>query len=110
MNARAIRDHVAQVRQLPCLACVMEDARQPLPTEAHHLNAGGHAGQKRLAADVVVPLCGWHHRGALPGITAVHASVVYGPSLVLQPRQFKARYGNNDTLLKRTDELLEALA
>jgi hypothetical protein len=35
------------IRALPCIACTIESCVQPNPTEEHHLNFDGKAGQKR---------------------------------------------------------------
>jgi hypothetical protein len=100
------------VRALPCIACTIEGLPEQCgPTEEHHLNLDGHAGQKRLGDEYSIPLGRYHHRGEPPpGMTAVDAAIKYGPSLARQSRQFRAQYGVDSELLRRTNELLEALA
>ena len=96
------------VRALPCLACEKEGVEQPLPTEEHHLNLDGHAGQERLGDDYSVPLCKWHHRGDPPEkMTASKATFEYGPSLARSSKLFRAAYGYDDELLAATNERIE---
>lgn len=96
---------------LPCIACVLERCRQPNRTEEHHLNLGGCAGQKRRGDECSIPLCGWHHRAEAPdGITKSKATLLYGPSLANNSRQFRGSYGSDDSLLSRTDADIKAAA
>ncbi len=98
------------VKQLPCCACEIEDVHQPNPTEAHHLNLGGHAGQKRLGDKYQIPLCQWHHRSARPvGMTIDAMTGLYGPSLATDSRQFRFAYGTDDVLLAATNHKLAQL-
>ena len=88
------------VKQLECLPCEIEDVDQPFPTEAHHLNEGGHAGQKRRGDDYQIPCCGWHHRGLRkPRMSRDGMTAIYGPSLATDSRQFHFAYGTDDELL-----------
>lgn len=95
------------VRAMPCLACEKEHVQQPLPTEAHHLVdkgtralSGGHMA--------TIPLCSWHHRGEpLEYMQKREMHVIYGPSLELHKREFKACYGTERELLAETDERLK---
>lgn len=107
MTARSL-----MVRRLPCIACQLFGvAHQPFPTEAHHLNLGGHAGQKRRGDEFQIPLCAWHHRGKQPKY--VHSLVMpalYGPSLARQSKKFREAFGTDDALLARTNEMLERAA
>jgi hypothetical protein len=99
------------VRSLPCIACQLEQvATQCGPSEEHHLNAGGHAGQKRLGDSYSISLGPWHHRGVPPnGMTASEATFIYGPSLARSSKLFRTTYGSDLELLAKTNELLEAL-
>lgn len=102
--------HSLQVKRLPCLACEIEDVSQPSPTEAHHLNEGGHAGQKRRGDEYQIPLCQWHHRGVAPrGMTRDVMTHLYGPSLALDSKQFRFSYGRDDDLLATTQHKLARL-
>jgi hypothetical protein len=101
-----------RVRQLPCIACEIRGmAAQCGPTEAHHLNLGGHAGMKRRGDEFQIPLGPWHHRGApLAGLSQKQMATIYGPSLALQSKAFRAAFGSDDELLALTNERLGLIA
>lgn len=95
---------------MACCACLQGTLPQPFPTEAHHLvdkgyriHSGGHMA--------TIPLCKWHHRGELlyPH-TQREMHFLYGPSLALHKREFKALYGTERELLELTDQILEQAA
>jgi Recombination enhancement, RecA-dependent nuclease len=81
-----------------------------VPCDIHHLLSGG----KRVSHDHTVGLCPWHHRGILPeGRRADEFSEVHGPSLALNQKAFRRRYGDEfelheiqEALLDRYEELL----
>jgi hypothetical protein len=86
-----------------CLACRTALAEQAQRTEAHHLLSGG----RRRGHAFTVPLCGWHHRGEPPpGWNTKQAREAFGPSLRLESRAFHERYGSDDELLARVNELI----
>ncbi len=92
--------HSMLVKRLACIACEIEDVPQPSPTEAHHCNVGGLAGQKRRGDAYQLPLCAFHHRGEPPaGMNKSEATYEYGPSLALDSKQFRFAYGTDDQLL-----------
>lgn len=98
------------VKLLRCLPCEIEDVQQPFPTEAHHLNFDGKAGQKRRGDEFQIPCCSWHHRALVPYRMSRDAMThLYGPSLALDSRQFRASYGTDDHLLALTNHKLEQL-
>jgi hypothetical protein len=100
--------HSMLVKQLPCLACEQEGVAQPYPTEAHHQNLGGKAGQKRLGDAAQIPLCAWHHRGTPPaGMTRDDATYHYGPSLALSSKMYRFTYGSDEQQLLATQARLE---
>jgi hypothetical protein len=102
--------HSLLVKQLECIACEIEGVRQATPTEAHHCNVGGKAGQKRRGDAYQLPLCAHHHRGEPPpGMSKTQAVHKYGPSLALDSRQFRFAYGSDDQLLALTNTKLESL-
>jgi hypothetical protein len=102
--------HSLQVKRLCCIACEIEDVNQPNPTEAHHLNEGGHAGQKRRGDEFQIPLCQWHHRAVRPvGMNRDTMTHLYGPSLALDSKQFRFAYGDDDSLLALTQHKLAQL-
>jgi hypothetical protein len=101
--------HRARWSRFPGIGCVAcrKDERFNFNTQAHHLNVGGKAGQKRRGHDETIPLCPWHHQALPPqGKTQAWATEYMGPSLALSSKAFRARYGTDDELLSLTNELL----
>jgi hypothetical protein len=102
------------IHDVACCACRLEGVSQPNKTEAHHLVdrgnrilSGGH--------DATLPLCGWHHRGDVRGCqvlcnppTMANAEKVYGPSLAMNKKAFKAKYGSERELLEQFNATTEA--
>lgn len=74
--------------------------------ELHHLNGGGHHGQKRRGDDFTIPLCVWHHRGL--GIAKL-MTAVHGPSWAKGSKPFRAVYGTDDELLALVNSLIEPI-
>lgn len=105
----AEKERMGLISQMKCVACW----DQPMvcgKTEVHHLNKFGHAGQKRRGHAFTIPLGRWHHQGIpLPGYTKVTMQLIFGPSLKLQSRAFRERYGSDDELLAKVNERLESL-
>ena len=97
------------IKALPCIACELEECAQLQPTEAHHLNLGGKAGQKRRGDDYSIPLCAWHHRSVPPeGMRSGDAVFYMGPSLAGSSKRFRELYGTDDELLERTNARLRS--
>lgn len=101
------------LREIGCLCCLANLAKflavTGMAVEIHHLNAGGHAGQKRRGDEFTVPLCSWHHRGViLParGMTRLTMIQRFGPSLAGGSKPFRRIYGDDEFLLRRANELL----
>lgn len=107
MSARSLK-----VKSLPCIACKLYGVYyQPFPTQEHHLNFDGKAGQKRRGDEFSIPLCEWHHVGRTDNrFSQKAATALYGPSLKLQSRAFRTAFGSDDELLERTNTLLERAA
>jgi hypothetical protein len=100
-----------RVKELRCIACEIEDCEQLMPTEAHHQNLGGKAGQKRLGDEYTIPLCTWHHRGVAPeGVKPGDATYYMGPSLAHNSKLFRLTYGSDEHLLALTNIKLEQVA
>jgi hypothetical protein len=90
-----------------CIACRKTGNLFCGPVEAHHLNLGGRAGQKRRGHDYTIPLGQWHHRGlTLPGRTLTDMREVFGPSLARQSKAFREFFGSDDQLLAEVNQLL----
>lgn len=105
---RAESERIRRVKECGCLACRQEG----LPTdyaEAHHLNIGDKHGAPNLGHAFVVGLCPWHHRGVPPdGRTIKYSRQAYGPSLALEPRAFRERYGSGDALMLKQERVLKS--
>ena len=119
---KAEKSRMERLAAMPCMACVIElelcrKARklgEPIPlirhcglTEVHHLLSGN----KRRGHAFTVPLGSWHHRAALVGayahlVTRSEMAEFCGPSLAMNSKAFRARYGTDDQLLARTNELI----
>lgn len=80
--------------------CCLRYGKYTYP-EVHHLNTGGHAGQKRRGDEYTIGLCAWHHRG-VPG----HYDSYPGPSLAKQPGKFRITFGSDDQLLAEQNNLI----
>lgn len=103
-----------KLRELGCICCQknLDDVEQVWliptgqPVEIHHLNGGGHHGQKRRGDEFTIPLCVWHHRGL--GESAYSTST-YGPSWAKGSKPFRAVYGTDDELLALVNSLIEPI-
>jgi len=87
-----------RLQELGCIACRMR-GKYSLP-DIHHLNLGGHAGQRRRGWEFTIPLCPPHHRGVM------WREEDYGPSLAIEPRRFREVFGTDDELLEKVNLLL----
>lgn len=107
-----------------CLCCLINTQTgffKPtgLKTEQHHLNGGGHAGQKRRPDGDDIGLCGWHHRGsfnesAMPGgysgmVWADGKAAIHGPSWAQGSKKFHNDYPSDDVLLEFQNNLIAKL-
>ena len=98
------------LRAIGCVCCDMNGTHPQFmrcliaPVEIHHLNGGGHHGQKRRGDEFTVPLCGWHHRGV--GGPARNMALMYGPSWAKGSKPFRAVYGTDDELLALANRLI----
>jgi hypothetical protein len=97
--------HLAAVKRLPCLACVKygHHTIQCGVTEGHHTLSGG----RRRGHMFVIPLGRWHHQGIpLAGWKVEVMNKMFGPSLRLASKRFHAEFGNDESLLAETEQLL----
>ena len=97
---KADRDRLSRLHDLSCIACGR------FPTEAHHIVNNGY---RRLSGghQATIPLDRWCPRGEpWPGMTVSECQEKIGPSLALSKREFVKYYGNERSLLERTDKLL----
>lgn len=92
-------------QDIGCLCCAMEGYLD-VPVDVHHLvDRGDRAKSGGDAA--TLPICPWHHRGVPPsGFTEDTARGYAGPSLALQKKRWKERYGTEREVLELTNMLL----
>lgn len=103
MNPRDREHRFRRLKEMGCIACLLDRLKDVHP-EIHHLNGGGHAGQKRRGDEFTIPLCQWHHQGKpMPG------TPVDGPTLKYHSRAFRQRYGTDDALLSRVNSIIAAM-
>lgn len=109
MTPRAREHRFRRLIEIGCIACWL-DGLPNVPAEIHHQNLGGKAGQKRLGDRATIPLCTWHHRGApQAGITKSMMALQYGPSLACASREFRATYGDDETLLRLVNDMIRQM-
>lgn len=90
----------ADIVQIGCIACLRFGYHSG--PDVHHLNLGGHAGQKRMGDEYTIGLCPYHHRGILPPMIPV------GPSLAKEPRAFREFFGSDaELLMEQNARILE---
>ena len=105
-NRKTPRDkRFAALKSMPCVTCPGCG-----PTEIHHLNASGRAGQKRRGDEFTIPLGSWAHRGVpLTGKNSSDMEIIFGPSLARSSRKFRSTYGADDVLLAIVNKSLRFL-
>jgi hypothetical protein len=92
--------------EMGCIAC-WKDGCPNTAAEIHHLNLGGHAGQKRRGDEFTIPLCKWHHQAhRMNGFTSEWHYLHLGPSLAKHSREFREKYGLDDELLAKVNDLI----
>ena len=93
MTSQKDKSRLEAVALLPCAVCGAQ------PVEVHHIRTdaqGRHYGLgQRAPHDRTIPLCREHHRTGGFGV-AYHAG----------PREFVARYGSENDLLQKTNDIL----
>lgn len=101
-----IRDML--IREIGCIACRMDGTAYKIEAEKHHLlTTGLHGNGKRLGEDYTLGLCTWHHRGVpFWGHTEEECIEAYGPSYGGQAREFREKYGDDETLLAYQNKLI----
>ena len=106
MNPKAREHRFRRLKEIGCIASWL-DGLPGVPAEIHHLNMGGRAGNKRRGDEFTIPLSAWHHRGVpRDGYTVTQMRMLYGPSLALHSKAFRQRYGADDELLAKVDDLI----
>lgn len=91
-----------------CVPCWLEAKLQgrryvPEPGDVHHVeqaNAVGHHLSTYLA-------CPWHHRGVRKNdLPTGRMLEIFGPSMALHPKSYRARYGAESDLLEYQRSML----
>lgn len=112
MNPRAREHRFRRLKEMGCIACWKEGRVNVYP-EIHHLNLGGRAGQKRRGDEYTIPLCRWHHQGHvvfhIGMLTTDERAELWGPSLKLHSKAFRKRYGKDDELLAKVNDLIQQM-
>lgn len=109
MTPRAREHRFRRLKEIGCYPCWTQGLMNVYP-EIHHLNLGGKAGQKRRGDAFTIPLCTWHHQGQpLDGFTVSQTREIRGPSLKLESKAFRERFGSDDAQLAKTNELITKL-
>jgi hypothetical protein len=73
------------------------------PPDVHHETQGYRTGHNRTAF-----CCPYHHRGIVPAGESIQSMFdVMGPSLAIQPQQFRDRYGSDAYLIAVCDSEIE---
>ena len=98
---QAEADRMARVAALGCVACSAWG--HSTPAQVHHLLSGN----KRRGHLYTIPLCPWHHVGAIPtGSARRLMEGLLGPSLALQSKRFHERFGTDEELLAEVNRRL----
>lgn len=106
MNATDRTRRFTLIYATGCIACLLM-GRTYTPCQIHHLNIGGRAGQKRRGDEFTIGLCPYHHQGHMPpGIGIGQMIAIFGPSLARASKAFRRKFGNDDFLLKKQNELI----
>lgn len=109
MTPKARERRFSRLKEMGCIAC-WKQGHMNVPPEIHHLNLDGKAGQKRRGDEFTIPLCEWHHQGKPIGnATAIGMAILLGPSLKLESRKFRARYGSDNDLLYTVNGLIRQM-
>lgn len=97
-----------RLKEMGCICCWAIGVPNVWP-EIHHLNGGGHAGQKRRGDEFTIPLCSWHHQSQPhPHIRPSRMRELFGPSLK-SSRLFRQKFGTDDELLAKVNDLIQQM-
>lgn len=96
MTSRRDLSRFDKLQRLGCIACRILGVYSF--ADVHHILTGG----RRTGHQDTIPLCPWHHRGVLPP----HEDM--GPSLANGSKPFHARFGRQEELLAKVNDLIGA--
>jgi hypothetical protein len=90
------------LQRIGCLAC--RELGYVQPADMHHLLSGTH----RRGDKATIPLCPFHHRGVWNDRfhSLKFAKTLLGPSLALEPKAFRERFGDDAALLAKANALI----
>lgn len=109
MNPKAREHRFRRLKEMGCIVC-FADGSPGTAAEIHHLNLGGKAGQKRRGDEYTIPLCRWHHQGqAMNGFSLAWHHEHLGPSLKLHSREFRKKYGDDDSILATVNRIMHTM-
>lgn len=95
----------AAIKSMPCAACRQLHIYNQW-SDVQHMTSGG----RRISNEHTYPLCKWHHQGYIPpgyGLkNSTEAAEKFGPSFAKSKREFEARFGTEEELLKQTNRFL----
>lgn len=101
---KAEAERFQAIKSIGCICCIKLGLPfQCGPTEAHHLLSGN----KRRGHMESIPLGSYHHR-AVPweGFTLRQMAETFGPSLAKGSKPFRAKFGDDESLLAETNRLI----
>lgn len=105
MKREAISERFRLIYEIGCIVCL--GFAWKTPCQAHHLNLGQHAGQKRLGDEATIGLCPWHHVGEpIAGMSQQLCTYMLGPSMKHEPVRFREVFGTDEQLLARQNRLI----
>lgn len=99
---KADRQRYDKLSRIGCL-CHRKLGLGWTPAEIHHIDGRTKPGANQRT----IPLSPWSHRGVPPsGMSTEEATAMLGPSLALDKKGFKKRFGTERQLLEEVDHLI----
>ena len=106
MTENQVAQRFSRIYEIGCIACLKKGWFSEC--QIHHLNLGGHAGQRRRGDEFTIGLCPWHHQGqSILGFSTDRMYRCFGPSLARHPTKFRDTFGIDDELLKVQNPLID---
>lgn len=95
MTTKAEKERMDRVANLGCIVCRLY-YQMHVPANIHHLTGLKYRSMGKKAKEYI-PLCPTHHQYGNHMLPSVHS----------HPKLFKEKYGSQEHLLNRTNELLK---
>ena len=90
-----------RLKEIGCIACRAWGFHSH--ADIHHLLSGN----RRRGHAETIPLCRWHHVGVSDQQRdAKRMAIILGPSLARESKRFHERFGTDDELLAKVNELI----